>query len=165
MSDSAEYANFLRWIDHCAPRPFLLARPDFPGHAELHDSGADLQTIASAIRHSTELVPPERIERYRNEWIKLKSENAAFRLFDAQNIFRSFAIDAFDEALIAATQAEWEPMPEILARTISACWANGRSIPGDLVFCHRIIQLANNSERLKIRGDTKTPMRLELRLV
>ncbi|QCP54026.1 DUF1835 domain-containing protein [Trinickia violacea] len=164
-NDSVEYANFLHWIDRCDPKNILLARPDFPGRDDLNNPAADPVTIMNSIRESAELIQPDLLNRYREQWAGLKSENAAFRLFDEENNFRSFSIDAFDQILISSISADWDSMPEILLRAIRKCWATKLSIPGDLIFCHRIIELAKHSPGLEMRGDSSAPMQLEFRSI
>ncbi|WP_206995539.1 DUF3658 domain-containing protein [Trinickia mobilis] len=165
VNDSAEYANFLYWIDRCDPKTFLMARPDFPGHGNFLNFESDPEKIMNSIRHSAELIRLECVEGYRRQWARLKSENSAFRLFDAENVLKSFAIDAFDEVLTSSIRTDWEAMPKILLRAIRKCWADGHSIPGDLVFSYRIIQLAKNSTEMEMRGDSSDPMRLEFRVI
>jgi hypothetical protein len=163
LGSAPEFANFLWYVGRCKPKDFLIATPAVLGPQFICPDRASVAEAVKLIRESATLVRREQLQEYHTLYEKLNSENAAFRLFDEHGQFRSYDLDAFDTLLLSCTEREWEPMARVLLRAIEHCYDSGRSMPGDLIFCHRLVWLAHNTKRVELRGDASDPIRGEIR--
>jgi Protein of unknown function/Domain of unknown function (DUF1835) len=156
LTSSAEYADFLYWIDRCKLSNFFIVEPN------PHSENGGVPSLSLA-RVNARLIRSDELVEYALLWNKLKAEDAAFRLFFQTGEFRSFAIDAFDQVLVNSVAEDWQSISTILVKAMDACWTLGISIPGDLVFHRRLIWLSQNST-IELRGDGKDFSRSDLRI-
>jgi len=116
LTSSAEYANFLYWVDRCKPSNFFIVEP------KPYSENDGVPSLSLA-REDARLISSDDLVEYALLWNKLKTEDAAFRLFAQTGEFRSFAIDAFDQVLVNSVAEDWQSISTILVKAMNACWA------------------------------------------
>jgi hypothetical protein len=88
-------------------------------------------------------LPSTELADYRRIWIKLRSENSAFRVVGTFGI-KSVPIDSYDSLLLSCTERKWLKCAMIVARVAVRTQEEGYHNGDDLVLFGRLRALAKS---------------------
>jgi hypothetical protein len=171
-----EYAGFLECLWRLADGPCELVdltdvevvgrdkdgKPTTPHLAISLAMLPPYEILENRLLDRAEKLTPALRERYRELWIRLRSENAALRVFSGDE-FVSAPIDFFDPLLLSHAKADWQKAAMVIAKSLNDFWNTSFIQTGDLVLAARLRALADAGS-LESQGDLLQIRRSEVRL-
>jgi hypothetical protein len=171
-----EYTGFLESIWRLGDAPYTVnditdlpivyrnnRREKLPPHA-----GACVSLITHEVMLDNELfdkatpITAEQRRSFRMTWGKLRTENAPFRVVDANGII-SATLNCFDELIRSCVSQDWRKSARVIGEALSKDWESGYHQVGDLVLFARLRKLVELGI-VESRGDLSDMRQSEVRL-
>ncbi len=109
------------------------------------------QLLKAGLSVGTQPLTPEMRSYYRGMWRQLRTENAALRITDGENLV-SAPIDYFDDLIVSAATSDWAKMAFVVGSVLAEAYDTALYQVGDIVLAARVRALIA-SGRLDARGD------------
>ncbi|WP_374545543.1 DUF3658 domain-containing protein [Rhodoblastus sp.] len=172
--DAGEYAAFLEFIWRRGDAPFRVIDAT---NAEFSDrfgrppkfrpiglgAVAPETIVASRLLDRQTTLPSKAIEAYREQWTRLKAENASLRIVDGDRL-ASAPLDYFDNTILSFARNDWQMAARIIGETMAALYFDppGHRV-SDMLLWGRVRALST-AGALEISGDGLTLRGTQVRL-
>ena len=146
-----EFSGFLEWLSRMGDKPFELIdltdvtvigrdRDNKPTKPRLAISLAMLpahQILENDLVGRAEPITPALRRRYQELWVRLRAENAPFRVL-ADDSLVSAPLTHFDQLLLSHAEPQWRKAAMVIASALSEFWDTPLVQTGDLELAARL---------------------------